>query len=353
MPMIVDLYVKEYTLVEEGQKLPIRFALGQYTGTLRRHTPYVKCRDFLNDAMISRDADIEVGIYGFNMNWASKLSKRSDYRVFVAFSETKANGDKRLGRLDDSDVQETWAANMKYLAFWERKEGLHPSTVKVAARANANYSTEYSVAGDPMWWRTAWTLSLWTSLQRLAGYTPWTGAETLQEAIVITRDYIKEKYTSNNDLRACEEILNFCERIKSPYIMNFFKTGMPDILDGSTFGWDVEKYPMPDVLTSNKGSVVFDGDYYGISAFHSNLGFISFLQVCRGKKKTRIYDVWAPNLNSLIEELAGEGRLRSRRPSSKSAYYNTKIIQEMGAGIKGTWAEVPSFGEAAFEEAEE
>jgi hypothetical protein len=144
---------------------------------------YVKCRDFLIDAMWATATGKKSQIYGFTFDGAVKKVNMKKVQMLISYP------------VDNSEAQ--LSNNLKVLHFFEKRFKWLPSKI-----AKVNDST-YLLVGSPSWMYSPALISLYTLLWRLAG-----SPEPLKEGENIPEFLLRCTKVSTNDGRYLKQIFD-------------------------------------------------------------------------------------------------------------------------------------------------
>jgi hypothetical protein len=161
----VEWYVKDKTtsLSEIYQKtgMVFSFVSSAAEGLKQCHT-WVKCRDFLHDAVRVQITDKQCSIYGFRfskgVNPPIDLAKM---RMLVSKNALKDSKEDLI----TFNLQ--IKSGLKIIRCFEKVAGVKPSVLKTINTDGSSYKAIYMFIGDGMWMKSPFMVSLYTFLIRL------------------------------------------------------------------------------------------------------------------------------------------------------------------------------------------
>lgn len=148
---------KDQSLGEIYQSVSMRFAFAKIekqkeTTLVKQLHPFVKCRDFLGDAMWSTKFKKSYGIYSFRFDGSKESVQLNKTVMLIEYKDIEA-------------VKQ----NIKVLHHFEKSARWRKTSLVDIKTNNSNGIPIVLAVGSPVWMRSPALISLYTMLHRLAG----------------------------------------------------------------------------------------------------------------------------------------------------------------------------------------
>ena len=123
---------------------------------------WVKCRDFLHDAVRTQITGSQCFIFGFRFSKGTNpVVDLNKIRMLVSKNELKNNS------ADLASFGLKMRSSLKIIRCFEKLAGVKPSILKKVDTAGSSYAAIYMFIGDKIWMKSPFMLSLYTFLIRL------------------------------------------------------------------------------------------------------------------------------------------------------------------------------------------
>ncbi len=201
--MKVVWFKKHQNLAEIYQESGLRFALAgeDEKGNILQAHPWVKCRDFLHDALRAQLTKSKASVYGFHFDYnnADFPDISTDKTLLLISQKFLAGAEKKLFRHRLSKA-------LRMIHKYEEMEGIErKSTIKKVSSKNCkglqNYKQVWLFEGSNYWISRPYMISLLTFLLRLGKHIP-ERKKLSNDGVyeyIINRN--KSKETVSNDVR--------------------------------------------------------------------------------------------------------------------------------------------------------
>lgn len=263
------------SLSEIYQSIEMKFSLaGEEDGVIKQAHPWVKCRDFLHDALRSQLTGIESAIFGFKFTPnTAQFPKISLDRTLLLISQQTIN-DAKTYRADLSKA-------LSFIHYYENLAGVKNSTLKKVplhfCKDKTAFKHVWLFEGSTFWISAPYMISMLTFLLRLGCKLPKMTAVTEPEKVY---KEIVDKYE-----KEWEELTKSRKSFRKDNDVIYLQTC------GDKLGVLVT---LKDSLLKVHGTDTFSTMYdksIPISTFHDQTGI---LNACRGT-------TWNKKFNEIIK----------------------------------------------------
>jgi len=182
-------------LSEEDQNIKTKFFLVNKIkeNTFNKITPYIKCRDFLNDVLYCITFNTNINVYGFKFDQINNQFKKENLYLGLKFISYKA--------------VEDFKQNFHYLKKFETLYDL----LDFSTYEETNRKTVLLIKHNPFWFSNTITLSLFTFILRCFSHPSITGNfwEFIQNTKQCYKDWDgKKKIIPSNESEYITNVLN-------------------------------------------------------------------------------------------------------------------------------------------------